>query len=43
VRTPPRSENVQFFPAKIVNFIEKKVVKWGKNGLARPSLLKNYI
>jgi hypothetical protein len=43
VRNPPRSENFQFFPAKIVYFIEKKDCKMGKKGLARPSLLKNYI
>jgi hypothetical protein len=43
VRTRPGSENFRFFPAKIVYFIEKKDRKMGKKGLARPSLLKNYI
>ena len=41
VRTVPRSQNFQFFPAKMINFIEKKDHKIEKECLHPPTFLKN--
>ena len=43
VRTPPRFENFQLFPAKIVRFFQKKVFKIENMSLHPPTCKKSYM
>jgi hypothetical protein len=43
VRTTPLLENFQFFPAKIVDFISKKITKLKKYVLHHPTFEKSYL